>query len=165
METEKRIGDFRVNRKVAWGISFPQRLHTRFSVRKASGDPFGASFLHSVTIEGSALQLELFHTLQEALHRHGILVSKPAICDRPRPCSARLLVEPLVGFDHDRLDLAEKARFTRGEVGEVLLRHPGQEPLQPGGGFYETAPPAPAGGARSTSYTLGFSTQMNGRLR
>jgi len=44
METEKRIGDFRVNRKVAWGISFPQRLHTRFSIRKAPGDPFGASF-------------------------------------------------------------------------------------------------------------------------
>jgi hypothetical protein len=29
METEKRIGDFRVNRKVAWGMCFPQALHTR----------------------------------------------------------------------------------------------------------------------------------------
>jgi len=28
METEKRIGDFRVNRKVSWGITFPQNLHT-----------------------------------------------------------------------------------------------------------------------------------------
>jgi hypothetical protein len=35
METEKRIGDFRVNRKVSWGITFPQKLHTGSSIQKA----------------------------------------------------------------------------------------------------------------------------------
>src|SRR6266568_1442945 len=140
METEKRIGDFRVNRKVAWGISFPQRLHTRFSIRKAPGDPFGASFLHSDVVEGGTLQLELFHTLQQACQGHGILIAEPPIRYRWRPLFALLPVEPAVGFDDDRLDLTQKARVTPCDFGEVLASHPGQQAPEAVGSLYEAAP-------------------------
>ena len=34
METEKRIGDFRVNRKVAWGIVLHKRSTAAFQIER-----------------------------------------------------------------------------------------------------------------------------------
>jgi hypothetical protein len=44
METEKRIGDFRVNRKVSWGITFPQSIHNPFQIKKPFLDAFTQAF-------------------------------------------------------------------------------------------------------------------------
>src|SRR5437868_11186206 len=104
METEKRIGDFRVNRKVAWGITFPQRLHTRASIRKAPLDGFRAGLVHSGGVERSALPSEPFHTLRQALHGHRIFVAEPVVGDRTRPPLSLRLVVPAVAVQHDPLD-------------------------------------------------------------
>jgi hypothetical protein len=51
METEKRIGDFRVNRKVSWGITFPQNLHTASLIQISPFWGPGAGFVHSLCVE------------------------------------------------------------------------------------------------------------------
>src|SRR6266581_7762708 len=160
METEKRIGDFRVYRKVSWGITFPQRLHTRASIRKAPPNGFRAGFVHSVGVERSTLPSERFHTLGQALHGHRILVVEPPVRDGTRPSFSLPFEVPAVAVEDDRLDLLEQARIAAGDLRERPRGHPGQEPGQPVGRLYCEAS---AGGC--ASYTRGFSTAMNGRWR
>src|SRR5206468_9912396 len=85
METEKRIGDFRVNRKVSWGITFPQNLHTAGSVRKPPFAGLCASFVHSPAVEICTLCPHPPDAVRQPRHRPGILVANPPIAFGPPP--------------------------------------------------------------------------------
>src|SRR6266702_936400 len=146
METEKRIGDFRVYRKVSWGFTFPQRLHTRASIRKAPPDGFRASFVHSGGVERSTLPSERFHTLGQALQGHRILVVEPAVGDGTRPSFSLPFEVPAVAVEDDSLDRLEQAGIPAGDLRERPRGHPGQEPGQPVGRRYLEAS---AGGTTS----------------
>src|SRR5207249_10159473 len=97
METEKRIGDFRVNRKVSWGITFPQNLHTGGSVRKPPFAGLCASFVHSPGVEICTLCPQPPDAVRQPRYRLGILVAKPPKGVRPR----RAGMDREVGVDHD----------------------------------------------------------------
>src|SRR6266550_9101736 len=101
METEKRIGHFRVNRKVSWGITFPQNLHT---VRLIQIRPFwglGAGFVHSLGIEYRTPFPELPDPFRKPLHRRRVLVAKPAVGGGRGPRFAPAFVLPAVSVDDD----------------------------------------------------------------
>jgi hypothetical protein len=104
METEKRIGDFRVNRKVSWGISFPQKVHTALSVQKPQRTSLCAGFVHSLGVETRAHPGEPSHTLDQARDRVWILVPQPAIGVRPRGA----WMDVQVGPDDDLLDILQQ---------------------------------------------------------
>src|SRR5881296_48511 len=97
METEKRIGEFRVNRKVSWGITYPQKLQTTGLDRKP---PFGglcAGFVHSPGVEICTPYPQPPEAVRQPCHRLGILVAKPPVGVRPR----RAGMDREVGVDHD----------------------------------------------------------------
>ena len=101
METEKRIGHFRVNRKVSWGITFPQNLHT---VRLIQIRPFwglGAGFVHSLGIECRTPFPKLPDPLRKPRHRRRVLVAKPAVGGGRGPGFAPGFVQPAVSVDDD----------------------------------------------------------------
>ena len=89
METEKRIGDFRVNRKVSWGITFPQNLHTGLLIRIAQFCRLCAGFVHSLGVEFCPLSSQPPDAFRESCDRVGILVAKPAIGVGPRRARVR----------------------------------------------------------------------------
>src|SRR5882762_2769859 len=123
METEKRIGNFRVNRKVAWSI-FSTTAAQPASIRKAAFCSILADFVHSVRFNVCAPPPELFQAVPKPSHWQRILKAKPAVRDRLRPGPTLGLVEQAVAFDDHILDLAEKARLSGVDVREVLLHHP-----------------------------------------
>src|SRR5450756_1270017 len=163
METEKRIGHFRVNRKVAWVMCFPQPLHSPTSDQKALLRGFRAGFLHSIGVEVNTPPAQPLDAVRKAGDGRRVLVAKPAVGDRARPSQALGFVEGVVAFDDDLLDLAQQAGLD--EIVEVLAGHPGQEALQPSRGGYVWVSgrvgPSPA----ASSKTLVRSVQMKGRLR
>src|SRR5438046_5400059 len=136
METEKRIGDFRVNRKVSWGITFPQRLHTRASIRKAPPGGLRAGFVHSGGVERSALAREPLNPLRQALYGHRILVVEPAVGDRARPSFPLAFIVTAVAVEHYSLDLLEEARIPGGDPRARPRRRPRHDPEQPVGRPY-----------------------------
>jgi len=122
METEKRIGDFRVNRKVSWGISFPQKVHTGLSVQKPQRASLCAGFVHSLGVEARVHPRQPFRSVDQARHRVGILVAEPAVGVGP----GRAGMELKVGADDDLLDVLEQSALEQalerrgGQGGEEL---------------------------------------------
>src|ERR1700692_2794226 len=110
METEKRIGDFRVNRKVAWSIFSTTPAHPP-SIRKAVFSGILADFVHSTGVDLRSPLSELFQAILKPRHRARILKSEPPVRPRLRPREALALVEPAMAFDHDLFHLAQKAGF------------------------------------------------------
>src|ERR1700751_4541679 len=84
METEKRIGDFRVNRKVSWGITFPQNLHTGLLIRIAQFCRLCAGFVHSLRFKSRPLPPQPPDAVRKTRDRVRVLVAKPAIRLRSR---------------------------------------------------------------------------------
>ena len=74
METEKRIGDFRVNRKVSWGITFPQNLHTGLLIRIAQFCRLCAGFVHSLRFKCRPLPPQPPDAVGKARDRAHLLV-------------------------------------------------------------------------------------------
>src|SRR5690348_9167997 len=105
METEKRIGDFRVNRKVSWGITLPQNLHTGSLIQISPfwGPPAG--FVHSLGVEFGTPPAQLPDPVGQPRHGIGVLVAKPAIRQRRGPRPALRRSEPVVRVDHDPFHL------------------------------------------------------------
>ena len=66
-----------------------------------------------------------------------------------------------MGVDHDELHLPQETGVALAEHGKVLAGHPGEQGLEPGSSVYSAVSRAIA----SSSYTLGFSAHMKGRLR
>src|SRR5487761_27003 len=112
METEKRIGDFRVNRKVAWSIFSTTPAHPP-SIRKAVFCGILADFIHSIGVDLRSPHSEFFQAVPKPRHGHRILKAKPPVRHRLRPRAPLAFVEPAMGFDHDLLRLAQKAGFPR----------------------------------------------------
>jgi hypothetical protein len=107
METEKRIGDFRVNRKVAWSIFFHNPCTPPISIRKAVFRGILADFVHSIGVDFRSPPPELAHTVLKPGHRHRVLEPKPPVRLRLGPVPALPLVEPAMAFDDNLLDLAK----------------------------------------------------------
>ena|SRR5215469_13764568 len=84
METEKRIGDFRVNRKVSWGITFPQQLHNWGLVQNPKLRSLCPGFVHSFSIELRPRFAQPPDPIQEALDRLRVLVMEPVVSLWPR---------------------------------------------------------------------------------
>src|SRR5712691_10343692 len=105
METEKRIGDFRVNRKVSWGITFPQNLHTRGLIQKPSFRGLCTGFVHSVGVETRTLLPQPPDPFRQPRHRSGILVAEPVVSVWAR--GPRMVRQ--VGLDDDLLHLLSEA--------------------------------------------------------
>src|SRR5215467_7281430 len=101
METEKRIGDFRVNRKVSWGITFPQNLHTGGLIQKPPLASLCAGFVHSLRVERRPADHQQVEPFGELRNRVRILVTEPAISLRTR--AARMNRQ--VGLDDDLFDV------------------------------------------------------------
>src|SRR5712692_8714288 len=101
METEKRIGDFRVNRKVTWGITFPQNLHTGCLIQISPFWGSGAGFVHSFGVECRTPFPQPPDPLGQSLHGRRVLVAKPAVGGGWRPGLALRLVEPAVTVEDD----------------------------------------------------------------
>ena len=149
METEKRIGNFRVNRKVAWVMCFPQPLHSLFSIQKALLRRLYASFLHSVGVEFRTPPPEPPGAFRQALHGRRIFVPQPPVGSGPRPLAALLLVQPPVAFDDDLLDLAKQPAVD--QKFKVLAVHPGQQALEPRSPVYAPASGGMGAGASGMS--------------
>src|SRR5450759_901029 len=160
MESEKRIGHIRVNRKVAWVMCFPQPLHSPTSDQKALLRGFRAGFLHSIGVEVNTPPPKPLDAVRKAGDGRRVLVAKPAVRDRPRPRQALGFVEGAVAFDDDLLDLAQQAGLD--EILEVLAGHPGQEALQPSGGGYVGVWGWGGRAAAASAKTLVRSVQMKG---
>src|SRR5207245_7942353 len=101
METEKRIGDFRVNRKVSWGITFPQNLHTAYLIQNAPLARLCAGFVHSPGVEVRTLFPQPPDTLGQAGDRGRILVAQPPVSSRPGPRLGRPCMDGTVRVDDD----------------------------------------------------------------
>src|ERR1700694_3292792 len=129
METEKRIGDFRVNRKVAWGIFFHNPCTTRPSIRKAAFCGILANFVHSIGVECRSPPPEPFHAVQEPGQRHWVLKSEPVVCDGLGPHLTLLLVQAAMALDHYLLDRAWEARLAGSDSSEILHGHPSKQAL------------------------------------
>jgi hypothetical protein len=131
METEKRIGDFRVNRKVAWSIFSTTPAHPA-SIQKAAFSGILADFVHSIGVDLRSPPPQPFQAVLKSGHRHRILESQPPVYDRLGPLAALGLIEPPVASDDDLLDLAQKAGLPGADGGEVLLRKPLEQPVEAG---------------------------------
>src|SRR5258708_6235224 len=99
METEKRIGNFRVNRKVAWSNFFHNPCTPPPSIRKAVFHGILADFVHSFRVDFRSPPPELFQAVLKSGHRHRVLEAKPPVSLGPGPVPALPLVEPAVAFD------------------------------------------------------------------
>jgi hypothetical protein len=134
METEKRIGDFRVNRKVAWSIFFHNPCTPPPSIRKAVFHGILADFVHSIGVDIRSPPPELAHAVLEPCHRHRILEAKPPVRHSLGPVPALRLVQPAVAFNDYLFDLAKKAGLPLADRGEVLLGHPLEQAIEAGAG-------------------------------
>src|ERR1700704_658219 len=105
METEKRIGDFRVNRKVAWSTFSTTPAHPA-SIRKAAFCGILADFVHSIGVDLRSPPPQPFQAVLKSGHRHRILESQPPVRDRFGPLAPLACIELPVTFDDDLLDLA-----------------------------------------------------------
>jgi hypothetical protein len=132
METEKRIGDFRVNRKVAWSTFFHNRCTPPPSIRKAVFYGILADFVHSIGVDVRTPPPELFQAVLKPGHRHRVLETKPPVCHRLGPVPALHLVEPAVAFDDYLFDLANQAGLPLADRGKVLLGHPLEQAIEVG---------------------------------
>jgi hypothetical protein len=130
METEKRIGDFRVNRKVAWGIFFHSPCTPPPSIRKAVFFGLPTDFLHSVRVESPTFPHKLPDALLEACNWLWILETQPSVCNRLGPGPAFLFIKQSVAFDHYLLGLAQQARLAGAHPREILPSHPLEQALE-----------------------------------
>jgi len=132
METEKRIGDFRVNRKVAWSILFHNPCTAPPSIRKAVFHGILADFVHSIGVDLRSPPPELFQAVPEPGHRHRVLESKPSVRDGLGPAPALPLIEVAVARDDYLFDLANQAGLPLADRGEVLPGHPLEHAIEAG---------------------------------
>src|SRR5487761_851829 len=112
METEKRIGDFRGNRKVAWSIFSTTPAHPH-SIRKAEFYGILADFVHSIGVDPRSAPAKLPQAVLKPGHRHRILEAQPPVRDWLGPVAALAVIKTVVAFDHDLFDLAQNAGFSR----------------------------------------------------